>query len=63
MVDEIDHCIRRYCHGTHPADNILNPRWVCLSAIGECLKTEYGALATAIPSHLVALVEQLKMQK
>jgi len=32
-------------------------------AIGECLKTEYGALATPIPSHLVALVEQLKMQK
>jgi hypothetical protein len=34
-ADLIDYCIHRYCDGTHCSDSKLNPRWVCLLAIGE----------------------------
>jgi hypothetical protein len=65
--DRIDYWIRRhviqYCHGTHPSQSKLNPardRRVGLSAIGQCLKDQYDAVATPIPSHLTALVRQLE---
>jgi hypothetical protein len=38
-------------------------RLVGLSAIGQCLKDQYDALASPVPPHLAALVEQLKTQK
>jgi hypothetical protein len=31
--------------------------------MGQCLKDQYECLATPIPPHLAALVEQLKKQK
>src|SRR6266540_3280335 len=42
-------------------------RWVAragplVSAIGQCLKDQYDAVATPIPSHLAALVKQLETQ-
>src|SRR5436309_12022913 len=36
---------------------------VWLSAIGQCLKAQYDALAAPIPPHIAALVEQLETQK
>ena len=67
-ADRIDFWIRRhviqYCHGAHPSK--LNPardRRVGLSAIGQCLKEQYDALATPIPLHLAALVSQLETQE
>jgi len=71
-ADRIDHWIRHhvilYCHGTypHPSQNKWNPardRRVGLTAIGQCLKNEYDALATPIPPHLAALVKQLETQQ
>jgi hypothetical protein len=69
-VDRIDYWIRQhviqYCHGTHPSQSKLNPardRRVGLSAIGQCLKDQYDALASPIPPHLAALVKQLETQK
>jgi hypothetical protein len=43
--------------------NRARDRRLLLSAIGQCLKDQYDCLATPIPPHLAALVEQLKMQK
>jgi len=63
VADLIDYCIHRYCDGTHCPDSKLNPRWVCLSAIGECLRDEYDAVASPIPPHLAALVKRLETQK
>jgi hypothetical protein len=69
-ADRIDFWIRRhvvrYCHGTHPSQSKLNPardRRIGLSAIGQCLKEQYDALATPMPRHLAVLVNQLEMQK
>ena len=62
-ADVIDYCIHRYCDETHCPDSKLNPRWVCLSAIGERLREEYDAVASPIPPHLAALVKRLKTQK
>jgi hypothetical protein len=71
-ADRIDYWIRRrvipYCYGTHPyqSQSKFNPsrhRRVGLSAIGQCLKQQYDALATPLPRHLAALVEQLERQK
>ena len=69
-ADRIDHWIRQhvilYCHGTHPSQGKLNPardRRLGLSAIGQCLKDQYDALASPIPPHLAALVKQLETQK
>jgi|GraSoi_2013_60cm_1033757.scaffolds.fasta_scaffold14195_3 hypothetical protein len=70
-ANRLDYWIRRhtvplYC-GTHPAqtknNNSARDRLVGLSAIGQCLRDQYDCLATPIPPHLAALVEQLKMQK
>jgi hypothetical protein len=68
-ADRIDHWIRQhvipYCHGTDLAP-IWNParyRRVGLSAIAQCLKDEYDAVATPIPPHLSALVKQLETQE
>jgi hypothetical protein len=38
-------------------------RGVWLLAIGDSLKAQYDALATPIPPHIAALVEQLEMKK
>jgi len=69
-ADWIDHWIRQhvipYCHGTYPSQSKCNPardRRVGLSAIGQCLKDQYDALATPIPSHLAALIKQLETQE
>jgi hypothetical protein len=71
-ADHIDYWIRRhvipYCHGTHPSQsqikfNSARDRRVGLSAIGQCLKDQYDALATPLPGHLAALVEQLETQR
>jgi hypothetical protein len=60
-ADRIDYWIRRhviqYCYETHPSENRsrCNPardRRVGLSAIGQCLKDQYNALATPMPVHL-----------
>ena len=67
-ADRIDYWIRRhviqYCYGTRPSQSQskFNPsrdRRVGLSAIGQCLKDQYDALASPMPRHLAALVEQL----
>jgi hypothetical protein len=71
-ADHIDYWIRRhvipYCHGTHPSQsqikfNFARDRRVGLSAIGQCLKDQYDALATPMPRYLAALVEQLETQR
>jgi hypothetical protein len=68
-ADRIDYWVRRhliqYCYGTHPSQsqtkfNSARDRHVGLSAIGQCLKDQYDALATPMPRHLAALVEQLQ---
>jgi hypothetical protein len=55
------------CYGTHPPSqsklNSARDRRVGLSAIGQCLKDQYDALATPIPTHLAALVKQLETWK
>jgi len=58
-ADRIDYWIRRhviqYRHEIHPSQSRLNPardRRVGLSAIGQCLKDQYDALAAPIPPHL-----------
>jgi hypothetical protein len=70
-ADRIDYWIRRQvilsCYGTRlPSQSKLNSardRRVGLSAIGQCLKDQYDALATPIPPHLAALVKQLETWK
>ena len=71
-ADRIDYWIRRhvipYCYGTHPSQSQskFNPsrdRRVGLLAIGQCLKDQYDALASPMPRHLAALVEQLEAQR
>jgi hypothetical protein len=69
-ADRIDYWIRRHliqsCYGTYPSQSNRNPardRRVGLSAIGQCLKDQYDALATPIPPHLAALVKQLETQE
>jgi hypothetical protein len=70
-ADRIDYWVRRhliqYCCGTHPSQSQskFNPTragHVGLSAIGQCLKDRYDALATPMPRHLAVLVEQLETQ-
>jgi hypothetical protein len=62
-ADRIDYLIRRHvipsCYGTHSPQS----RRVGLSAIGQCLKDQYEALASPMPRHLAALVEQLETQR
>jgi hypothetical protein len=36
---------------------------VWLSAIGQCLRAQYDALAASIPPHMAELVEQLETKK
>ena len=65
-ADRIDYWIRRHviqsCYGTYNR-NPARDRRVGLSAIGQCLKDQYDALATPIPSHLATLVKQLETQE
>ena len=69
-ADRIDNWIRRRvivsCCGTHPSQSKLSSarhRRVGLSAIGQCLKGQYDALATPVPRRLAALVKQLETPK
>ena len=67
-ADGIDDWIRRhvipYCHGTSQVKfNSARDRRVGLSAIGQCLKDQYDAVASPMPRHLAALVEQLETQR
>jgi hypothetical protein len=68
-ADRIDYWMRRhviqYCYGTHPSQsqskfNSVRDRGVALLAIGQCLKEQYDALASPIPLHIAALVEQFE---
>jgi hypothetical protein len=64
-ADRIDYWIRRHVFQHHPSQSRLNyarGRRAGLSAIGQCLKDQYDALATPIPLHLAALVKQLETQ-
>ena len=72
IANQIDYWIRRHAIrascGTHPAQNksklnSARDRLVGLSAIGQCLKDQYDALASPMPRHLAALVEQLETQR
>jgi hypothetical protein len=70
-ADRLDYWIRRhvipYCYGTPPSQrqSKFDPsdRRVGLSAIGQRLKDQYDALASPMPLHLAALVEQLETQR
>jgi hypothetical protein len=68
-ADRIDYWIRRhvipYCHPSQSQIkfNSARDRRVGLSAIGQCLKDQYDALASPMPRHLAALVEQLETQR
>jgi hypothetical protein len=71
-ADRIDYLIRRHVfpfrYGTHPSQsqskfNPARDRRVGRLAIGQCLKEQYDALWTPMPRHLVALIEQLEMQR
>jgi hypothetical protein len=62
-ADRIDYWVRRRVVPCS-AQAKINPsldRYIALTAIGRSLKYRYDALASPIPPHLTALVEQLKM--
>jgi hypothetical protein len=65
-ADRIDYWIRRHaiqsCYETYPSQSSRDRR-IGLSAIGQCLKDQYDALATPIPRHLATLVKQLETQE
>src|SRR5262245_36229660 len=72
IADRIDYWIRQhvipYCQETYPrpSQNKWNParhRRDGLTAIGQCLKDQYDALATPVPPHLAALVKQLETEE
>jgi hypothetical protein len=61
-TDRIDYWIRRDVTPFFPQSNV-NPardRRAALMVIGRLLKDYYNALATPVPPHLAALVEQVK---
>jgi hypothetical protein len=68
-ADRVDYWVRRHLfYSSHPCQNQnkYKPPWdrrVVLSAIGQCLKDQYDALATPVPARLAALVRQLEAQK
>jgi transposase InsO family protein len=49
-------------YGTYPSQSSRDRR-IGLSAIGQCLKDQYDALAIPIPPHLAKLVKQLETQE
>jgi hypothetical protein len=75
-ADRVDDWIRRY-RVDHPlryrptvfssrqrrSAVSVRDRGVWLLAIGDSLKARYDALATPLPPHVAALVEQLEMKK
>jgi hypothetical protein len=64
-ADRIDYWIRRHVISCPPQSR-MNPargRYVGLTAIGQCLKDQYDAVASPTPPYLAVLVEQLKTQK
>jgi hypothetical protein len=61
-ANRIDDGIRRHAIQTRPSQSKINPardRIVWLTAIGQSLKEQYDALATPVPRHIAALVEDL----
>jgi hypothetical protein len=64
-ADRMDYWIRRhviqYC--SHPSQSPARDRSVSLSAIGQCFRVQYDALATPVPPRLAALVNQLETQE
>jgi hypothetical protein len=64
-ADRNDYWIRR--HAVRQPSlikvNSARDRYAGLTAIGQCLKEQYDALAIPIQPHLAALVEQLETQK
>jgi hypothetical protein len=46
-------------HSNNKLDHTRD-RCIALSAIGQCLKDQYDALATPTPPHLAALIKQLE---
>jgi hypothetical protein len=61
-ADRIDCRIRRHAVQTRSSQSKRNPardRSEWLTAIGQSLKDQYDALATPVPRHIAALVEQL----
>jgi hypothetical protein len=75
-ADRIDYWIRHRLLDPSACNSVLfrdpqsqskfNPsrdRRVGLSVIGQCLKDQYDALASPMPRHLAALVEQLETQR
>jgi hypothetical protein len=68
-ADRVDYWVRRHLlYSSHPCQNQnkYKPPWdrrVVLSAIGQCLKDQYDALATPVPPGLAALVRQLEAQR
>jgi hypothetical protein len=64
-ADRIDYWIRRHVVPCPPQSNVnsARDRRVGLSAIGQCLKDQYDTLASPIPPHLAALVEQLRSKE
>jgi hypothetical protein len=61
-ADRIDYGICRHGIQTRPSQSKINPardRSVWLTALGQSLKDQYDALATPVPRHIAALVEQL----
>jgi hypothetical protein len=71
-ADRIDFWIRRhviqYYYGAHSSQtqstcDSARDRRVGLSAIGQCLKDQYDALAAPVLPHIAAFVERLNTQK
>ena len=63
-ADRIDYWLRRDVAPWRPQSNVdpARDRRVALMVIGRLLKHRYDALATPVPPHLAALVEQLNTE-
>jgi hypothetical protein len=61
-ADRIDYWIRRHVVPNPPQIKVSSARdrRIGLTAIAQCLRDQYDALAPAIPSDLAALVKRLK---
>jgi hypothetical protein len=57
-ADRIDYGIRRQTRPAQSNVNLARDRSVWLTAIGQSLKDQYDVLATPVPRHIAALVEQ-----
>jgi hypothetical protein len=65
-ADRVDYWIRRHLfYGSHPCQNQnkfapARDKRIVISAIGQCLKDQYDALATPMSPRLAALVRELQ---